>query len=229
MIGCLNRKKKWNGKSEKTLLSLSLSPLFSPKSLKFVLYDWIQKKSMQWQVGRPWECSYPKEAYHGTNFERSPLHTPSCFPPLSFGIFFFYSSLLALLDLHVGHVSCPLPFVTSSWWDLSGFFVGCFGGQTQTSISLPVPVCFAKFHAWWLLSFCILFVCTLTRVSVFSRFDFFFSFVFDRDVRSHMILFYFIYKEKEKEGPPGPPIASVQSLHLKGMRELAVRWEAFIP
>ena len=56
-----------------------------------------------------------------------------------------------------------------------------------------------------------LFVCTLTRVSVFSiRF-----LIFDRDVRSHVILFYLICKEKEKEGPTGPPIPSVPSFEGK--------------
>lgn len=109
--------------------------------------------------------------------------------------FFYFSpswpyGVLALPspDLHVGHVSCPLPLVTSSWWDCSASYCWLFWRPNTDNYFLPTPstvncvgfgcvrfLFFINFpcECWILSLFLSLCSCAFPRVSInpFANFD----------------------------------------------------------
>ena len=87
------------------------------------------------------------------------------------------------------------------WWDFSGSFVGCFGGQTQTTNSLPVTVCLVNFSCVVYPSLC---SCSFARVCVTVWISLSLS------LNSFIFSLYFT-----KETTKAHPLPSLQSLHLK--------------
>ena len=85
------------------------------------------------------------------------------------------------------------------WWDFSGSFVGCFGGQTQTTISLPVTVCLVKFSCVVYPSLC---SCSFARVCV--------TVCITLSLSQFIHFFFIVFYKRNYKGPLSP-ITSIPS------------------
>lgn len=123
MISCLNRKEMEWKKGEES--DFSLFSLF-PQELEICALWLNSEKSMQCKWAGLGSAPTLKKHIMGPiyfSYWKIPCAYPIMImlPPTIFWyILLLQVPVLALPDLHVGHVSCPVPFVTSSWWDLSG-------------------------------------------------------------------------------------------------------------